>query len=156
MVLNTLQKLFRTLFRRTSSASLPPLPDDPAPSEITARFLVERHFSSENRTVKWKAFEPAKTDHRTSVFRTDQLSEAQVRSLGDEYVAPIRKKAILGRAEATVRNIVDLGLRVEPAQPPPRHANIADWPQAKPEWKILAIELAASAILKLRTTDAAS
>lgn len=60
------------------------------------------------------------------------------------------------RAELSVGQITGVGLRVESAEPPPRHANIVDWPLEKHEWMSLAQELAAVATLRLRPTHPAA
>ncbi len=130
------------------------LPDDPAPEELTARFLVDgRHFREDKGQVKARAFQPAR-DNRTSVFRVAGLDEKGIWNIGDIHVAPRRNRPILGRAELTVGEITSVGLRLEPDNQPYRHANIAGWPPAKDEQKSLAQELAANARLRARSETA--
>ncbi len=124
---------------------------DPAPDELTARYLVDRkHFSPENARVKARALHPARRDHKTSVFRVDGLSERHIWELGDAHVARARDKPLLARADLFVRQVARVGLRVEAQEPPPRHANISGWPAEKHNWMSVALELAALATLKLR------
>ena len=99
--------------------------------------------------MKPRAFQPAPKDHKTSVFRTVDLAEEEVWRLADEHAAGDRGKAE-ARAVLLVRQVTDAGLRVEPDDIPPRHANLAGWPTAKDEWKSIAQELAADATLRVR------
>jgi len=86
------------------------------------------------------------------VFRLQELTESQIWSLGDRYVASPFGKDLRARAELSVAQIIEVGLQVEPAEPPPRHANITNWPIEKHAWMSRAQELAAVAILRLRKT----
>ena len=62
---------------------------------------------------------------------------------------------ILAMAELSVAQITSIGLRVEPDEPPPRHASMTHWPVGKDEWMSKAQELAAVATLRLRGTHSA-
>jgi hypothetical protein len=77
------------------------------------------------------------------------LTEAQIWRIADVFVASsiIRLEA---RAELSVLNIISVELRVVPAEPPPRHANIESWPTEKHLWMSKAQQLAAVAQLRLR------
>ena len=76
--------------------------------------------------------------------------------MGEAYVdLPLGNK-LRARAELSVAQITGVGLRVESAEPPPRHANIAGWPGEKHEWMSRAQELAAVATLRLRATPTAT
>ncbi|MGH7774408.1 MAG: hypothetical protein ACREQA_19465 [Candidatus Binatia bacterium] len=99
--------------------------------------------------VKPRAFHPARKDHKTSVFRIRGLSEKQIWLLGDVYVAAVVGREILARAEFSIAHIHSVALRLEPDEPPPRHANIAGWASEKDRWMSQAQELAASATLRL-------
>lgn len=129
--------------------SLHPMPSDPAPNEEVTRFLrhSNQYVPSTNR-VKPKAFHPAPSDHKVSVFRIQGLTQLQIWSLGDTYVSS--EKGLTGRADLMIEQINTADLQVESAEPPLRHANIAGWPAEKHEWMSLAQELAAVAILRLR------
>jgi hypothetical protein len=87
------------------------------------------------------------------VFRIFRLKEWQIWGIGDFYVTAPRKKEILARADIAVERVVNIGLNVEAAEPPPCHANIANWPFEKHSMKSLAQELAANAILRIRTSN---
>jgi hypothetical protein len=137
--------------------SLPRLGADPTPSEVTSRYLLQSgHYTALTGRVKPRAFHPAVRDHKTSVFRVQELTERQIWSLGDQYVASPLGKELRARAELSVAQITAVGLQVEPAEPPPRHANIVDWPIEKHEWMSRAQELAAVAVLRLRETNIAA
>ena len=100
--------------------------------------------------MKPKAFMPAMSDNKTSVFRVQGLTERQVWSLGDAYLVLPPHKELLARAEISVAQVRSVGLQVESAEPPPRHANITDWSTQKDESMSRAQELAAEAVLRLR------
>jgi hypothetical protein len=150
MALNRLLMLFQESLRRVFSKQSE-VPDEVSPHEVTARFLLEPgHFRRDNGHAKPKAFQPARRDNRTSVFRTRDLLDSAVWELADRYVAAVRGQPVIARAELTVVEITAVGLMVEPDRDPPRHANITGWPSAKDEWKSLAQELAAKARLRVR------
>jgi len=90
------------------------------------------------------------------VFRVQGLTQRQIWTLGDVYVALPSGNELRARAELLVEQIAGVGLRVESAEPPPRHANIVDWPAEKHEWMSRAQELAAVATLRLRVAHAAA
>jgi hypothetical protein len=127
------------------------LAPDPAPGEVTSRYLRQRsHYAPSDGRVKPRAFHPNPEDHKTSVFRVQGLSDSEIWDLGDEHVARPSGIEILALAKLSVEQITGVGLRVEPEEPPPRHANITDWPREKDEWMLKAQELAAEATLCLR------
>lgn len=98
--------------------------------------------------MKPRAFQPAR-NNKTSVFRIIDLAEEEVWRLADEHAAGDRGKAE-ARAMLLVHQVTKAGLRVEPDNIPPRHANLTGWPTAKDEWKSVAQELAAEATLRVR------
>lgn len=57
---------------------------------------------------------------------------------------------IRARADLSVGAIQQLGLQVESAEPPPRHANIIGWPAEKDRMMSLAQELAEASTLRVR------
>jgi hypothetical protein len=127
---------------------------DSTPSEVTSRYLLQsRHCTASTGRVSPRAFHPAARDHKTSVLRVQELTERQIWSLGDQYVAVPLGKELRARAELSVAQTIEVRLQVEPAEPPPRHANIVDWPIEKHEWMSCTQELAALTILRLRETN---
>ncbi len=142
---------FRRLLRLTSKESNEATSRQLSPSETVARYLLDKGaFSRENARVKPRALEPAKGDQKTSVFRTYDLAEEEIWSIGDRHVAIPQSKMLLGRAELLVRDIQSVGLDLEPDDKPPRHASIIGWPIEKNEWKSLSQVLAALAVLRVR------
>lgn len=118
--------------------------------EPVARYLVHKSdFSREKNRVKPRAFMPP-ADLKTSLFRTLGLSEDETWSLGEEFVARPQKLTLRGRGDLLVCDIAGTGLRVEPDEPPERHANIVGWSADKDKQRSVAQELAARASLKLR------
>jgi hypothetical protein len=51
----------------------------------------------------------------------------------------------VGRADISVAAVQKIGLQVTPHEPPPRHANIVNWPDEKSAQRLKAMELAADA-----------
>ena len=128
------------------------LPDTVDEHEPLSRYLTSRSwFSRENDRVKNGAFMPPQ-DLKLSVFRTQGLSDSRIWELGEEEV--IKKaptpKTLYGRADIVPLIVKMVGLEVDPDNIPPRHANIARWPQEKSEQKLVALQLAEEATLKLR------
>ncbi len=118
-------------------------------SEELARYLFDRsqYRPSENRP-KYSAFLPAR-DGKTSVFRIYDLSETEIWKIGD-CVAQKRDKDLLGRTDIIAINVLKAGLKIDPDNIPPRHANIVNWPSEKDKQKLIAIELAENAELHLK------
>jgi hypothetical protein len=148
---NILVRLYRWLYQIVLPASLLRLDPDPAPGEGVSRYLLQSgHYAASTGQVKPRAFHPAARDYKTSVFRVQGLIEHQIWSLGDKYVAQPQGKQLRAYAELSVALIIGVGLRIEPKEPPPRHANIINWPREKDKMMSRAQELAAEAILRLR------
>ena len=78
-----------------------------------------------------------------------RLSEKEIWQFGDVYVAAVVGRKILARAEVSVGQVDSIALRVEPDEPPPRHANITGWASEKDQWMSQAQELAALATLRV-------
>lgn len=118
-------------------------------NEALARFLLQRNrFNLNNYTVKSTAFMPYPYQ-KLSVFRIKELSEAKIWEIGERFVSQPLSKNLYGRADIVVAVIQNVGLQIDPDNIPPRHANIIGWPKEKSEQKLLAIELAGKANLKL-------
>ncbi len=121
-----------------------------APQETLARFAIEKtYFRPSDGTVRHNAFLPSR-DCNSSVFRISGLAEAEIWDIGNTHVALPRDKPLLGRAEIIAQHVLDNKLGVEPAEPPPRHANIVGWPDDKAARRQIAQELAALARFYLR------
>ena len=148
---NILASFYRWLYRMLFSVSLPLLGAKVGTGETVSRFLQSGQYTPSSGRVKPRAFHPAREDRRTSVFRVLGLSEGKIWKLLDIYVAQPRSKELRARADVSVAEVVALGLRVESAEPPPRHSNITDWPVDKHEWMSRAQELADAAILRVRS-----
>lgn len=122
---------------------------DPAPSELVSRFLRQSNqYTASTGRVSPKAFHPR--DQKTSVFRVQRLEEHQIWSLADTHMVLVSGN-VRARAELSVEQVIEIGLRVERAEPPPLHANIVDWPGEKDKWMSKAQELAAVATLRIRS-----
>lgn len=124
------------------------------PSEVTARYLLQSgHYAASRGRVKGSAFHPALQDHKTSLFRIQKLTEDQIWRLGDVRVASRANKELRARAELSVEQITNVGLRVEIDEPPRRHCNIVEWPREKHAYMSRAQELAEMATLRLRVEN---
>lgn len=116
--------------------------------EILSRFIIRKSWiRSLNNTVKHDAFLPK--DGETSVFRIYGIAENEIWDIGEREVAATRGH-ILGRADITASIIRRNGLEAIPKEPPIRHAVIANWPSERSEQKLIAMELAAEAQLRIR------
>ena len=139
--------------------------EDLTDDEPWARFIedekyIKRAESPEDEdSVRAARFYPAPKDHKTSGFRVKGLEKSQVWVLGEKYfLKPYNetrlargysRKSLLGRADLTVAQIKVQGLSVEPDNIPPRHASITGWPRAKSKYKLIAMQLAAIATVRL-------
>jgi len=122
-----------------------------AVSEALSRFIFQKKwYRPSDSTVRHAAFMPNPNNGQTSVFRTYDLSDKEVWDIGELEVAPRLGKPVLGRADIGVSNVMEIGLKIVPREPPRRHANIEGWPEEKPEQTLIAIELAAKSIFHKR------
>jgi hypothetical protein len=150
MAQNRFATLYRLLYRIAFSVCLRRLDSDPHTGELTTRYLRQsNHYTSSNGRVKARAFHPNPTDHKVSIFRVQGLSEKQIWGLADIFVVA-SGNILQARADLFVAQITSANLRVESAEPPPRHANIVGWSREKHEWMSQAQEIAAFANLRLR------
>jgi hypothetical protein len=85
-----------------------------------------------------------------SVFRVRDLSEEQIWNIGEDHVAEPRGKVLYGRADLNVNDVTSQGLKLDPDNNPPRHANIVGWPPEKDRQLLLAQELAHASFLTIR------
>jgi hypothetical protein len=133
-------------FRISRKEDSPPAVD---PEDPLARFLTSRnHFSAINNRAKSVAFLPG-PNRLLSVFLTRDLSEESIWEMADIHVAKPSMRPLYGRAEIRVPAVTATKLQVHLDNHPPRHASIIGWPKQKSEHKLLALQLAESAILKL-------
>lgn len=118
--------------------------------ENITRFINQKaYFRSNDGTVRHNAFMP-NHDGEVSVYRISGIDDSEVYAIGTEYFAEITGKPLMGRADIIVSEVFKHDLRVQSHQDPhPRHANICGYPDEKPEQKLVAIELAAEAQLRL-------
>jgi hypothetical protein len=119
--------------------------------ETLTRFVMQSNwFRSSDRRVKYAAFMPNLRNGETSVFRISDLSDVEVWAIGDDTVATLRERPILGRADITASLVMANKLNLVPDEPPPRHANIVGWPQDKERQRIVALELASEDVFHER------
>lgn len=120
--------------------------------EVLSRFLTQpgNHFVPTTGRVRYAAFLPNK-GLQTSVYRISGLTDEDVWSLGDLFVAGPLGTRIAARADIEVTIVVNCGLAVDPdGVPHPGHANIVGWPELRSAQKLVAIKLAEAASCVLR------
>lgn len=117
--------------------------------DILSRFIFsKRHFSIENRTVKYGAFLPPPDSADLSVFFVSSLTNSEIWEIGCEYVQTDQRK-LKARADLTVENVYAVNLKVVPdTQPHELHANITPFPLDKRERTALARKLAVASKLE--------
>jgi len=118
--------------------------------EPIARFITGKdYYRPSNGTVKHNAFMPNGRGE-TSVYRTRDLIDDEIFGIGCVFFAEKIGKSLMGRADIAASEVFEKGLAIvsEPT-PHPRHANIVDWPPDKSKIRMIAVELAAKATLKL-------
>lgn len=97
--------------------------------------------------VKPRAFMPPE-DGKLSIFDTENLQDESVWSMGRDIAID---RTLHARADITTGVAVAQGLNLVIDEPPPRHRNLDGWPPAsqKEDRKLIAMELAAAALLRL-------
>lgn len=119
------------------------------PQETLARFVLSRsHYSPQNNRVKYNAFMPNRVGE-LSVFRIQGLLEEQIWEVGQRYVSGPQDKTLHGRGDVVASVMIEKNLSIIPDDDPPGHANVVDWPAEKSECKLVAMEIAQRAELKL-------
>lgn len=121
-----------------------------SPEENLTRYILHKnHFSTLYKRVKYTAFLPT-SNGETSVFRTSNLSDNEIWKIGDIEVAQKRGLPLLGYADILAFQVLSENLKVIPDNIPLRHANIVGWPEEKSEQKLIAMELAENAQLRIK------
>lgn len=119
--------------------------------ETLSRFIFQTNqYRPSNKTVRHTAFLPNPNNGETSVYRTSDINDEEIWSIGDREVAPKREKPVLGRADIIADVVMSQHLEIIPSESPERHANITEWPYERSEQKLIALELAAEAQLHLK------
>jgi hypothetical protein len=123
--------------------------EEPREDRRVSRFLLaSSQFARTTGRVKVGAFLPP-ADGRLSVFDTTRADEAAIWILGRTHVAMPRKKTLHGRADLDVNVVLDGGLRIDDAPPPPEHANVTGWPADDGAQEAVALHLTERARLVL-------
>ncbi|MBD3287590.1 hypothetical protein GF337_02200 [candidate division KSB1 bacterium] len=152
------QKLLSKIFSGYSSKTkqLENFKNEPIENdEPLGRFILnKRYIRSSNNTVKLAAFMPAR-DLDLSVYRTKGLNEESIWKLAiDNIISKMSEpKTLHGRAEITPSIVYSNNLEIDPNNIPQRHANITKWPAENHEQKMIAMNLAQEASLKLRQPE---
>lgn len=109
--------------------------------EPIARYIPHGSWlHADTGRAKPRAYLPNKG--KTSVFRVSSLDSDGVRRLGAEL---LKNPPPLAHAIGLAHSVYDCGLRFDPNNEPPRHADIVGWPERKDQQKLLAMKLAEAA-----------
>ncbi|MDA1067441.1 MAG: hypothetical protein O3C43_13155 [Verrucomicrobia bacterium] len=126
------------------------LPEEVADEEPLARFLTSSgHFS--NLKVKQAAFLPSPKDGRTSVFRHGVEPKTGLESIGHLEIGSERN--LYGAGIVKASDVRAVKLDVEAIEPPPRHADIFDWPWMKDDREFGKAQRKEMAILLAQKSD---
>jgi hypothetical protein len=102
------------------------LPEHVADDEQLARFLTsDSQFSRE--LAKPSGFMPGPMDGTTSVFRQASEPARLLWETADREIGPARRAK--AAALLTAAHVRQATLQVVASEPPPRHADITNWPQ---------------------------
>ena len=125
-----------------------------ADDEEIARFLTSSGYFN-SRSAKPPAFQPDPADGKTSVYRHGGSPPDELWQIASDHLGKDRR--VHGAAILTARSLRLIHLDVESSEPPPRHADIVNWPtdadspeEQKSKQKLLALQLCASARLVMR------
>jgi hypothetical protein len=130
------------------------LPEPVSDDEDLARFLTSSgHYNAS--AIRPAAFMPSPKNGETSVFRHGAEPLEELKTIAQTEVGSERR--IHGAAIVKAAMVRQARLEVSAKEPPPRHANIINWPWSKddPEYgkaeqKLVAAVLAQRAGLPLR------
>lgn len=124
------------------------LPKEVADDEPLARFLTSSGQFNQS-AVKPSAFLPNPKDGKTSVFRHGAEPQADLIAIANQHIGSNRRVHGVGIVRAG--DVRAVHLDVQSQEPPPRHADITNWPSKmeKARQKKIAIKLAQRAELVL-------
>ena len=124
------------------------LPEEVADGEPLARFLTSSGQFNKS-AVKQSAFLPNKKDGKTSVFRHGAEPQSALITIANEHIGGDRR--VHGAGIIRASDVRAVQLDVQSQEPPPRHADITNWPpwMEKARQKEIAILLAQKAELVL-------
>lgn len=140
-------------FLQATFLKLDRLPGSVSHAERISRFIFHKKYINETKGwVSHAAFMPSTATKNTSVYRTSSCIEGRIWLIGDLFVARKLKppRDLLARADVQADIILNEGLAiVAKPSPHPRHAEVTNWPDDKPQQKIKAMVLAEGATLRL-------
>jgi hypothetical protein len=120
------------------------------PTELLARYIYVPWHIIENTRVHPATFLPPPVDGKTSVYRINGLPGSAILAIGNRIGANRNPPVpLLGRAELTAKTVFDQKLEIEPAAPPPLHANISGWPPNKAAKMVIALQLTKNSTLRI-------
>ncbi len=128
------------------------VPDVQATEKLARYILHRRHIRASNQTLKPDAFVPHPHSD-LSVTRHLSASEDEIWSVGED-VATTTGKVLYGRGDIQAMSCLRQKLMVHaaPVEGNPNHADIRNWPADKAAQKIIALEIAATAVFVARSS----
>lgn len=115
------------------------------PEENISRFYFSRKDVRLDNTIKHNVYMPP-SHGRMSVYRTSDLEDQEIWTIGKTHVEPVRGKPIVGRGDLKAEKIYDYGLEINPTENPhPRHADVEGWELNTEKDRLKAMKLAAVA-----------
>ena len=100
-------------------------------------------------TVRHSAFMPLRNGE-TSVYRINALNSDDIWDIGRKFVAQVREKPLIGRADIFASNVFKHELTIKPATAVHLlHADITGWPVESMRIRMIAVELARESQLHL-------
>ena len=119
-------------------------------AEPITRYINERSkIKSSTAQARYNAFMPP-SNRRLSVYRTEGIDQHEIWQIADEFVAT-EKKPVIARADLLASEFASHDLQIAPhPEPHERHANVIGWPEDEGRQRIIALELASTAVLVTR------
>jgi hypothetical protein len=127
------------------------IPKDVDDAEEVASFVLESS-KFKGSGIDWRQLMPSRSHGNTSVHRIDGLSEDEIADAGHVIALQRPKLGILGWGVLIAKAIrLLVPLSISAREPPPRHAQIEDWPAVEDQ-RALAMDLARTAKVTKRST----
>jgi hypothetical protein len=114
-------------------------------SEALAHFIFESSKIRGDGTVHHRALMPSIKTGNKSVFRINNLTDAEISGTGQAEVGDPQARVMLGWARLLAARVREQKLTVRTDEPPLRHALIEGWSTSVEEQRLAAMALAQNA-----------
>ncbi len=122
--------------------------------EEVASFVFESNKFKKDQ-LDYRQLMPSRKYGNTSVYRIEGLTETETSDAGHAIALVRSKPGILGWAiliAKAIRLLQPHPLKLNAAEPPPRHAQIEGWPAAIEDQRTVAMDLASKTKVVKRST----